>query len=311
MPTAKDVNELPRLVAWRTKGTVTKGLFHVGNLNGRTRLLLVHGYPTASADFRRLMPALESRFAVLAWDMMGYGFSDKVYRTVSQQVDLLEELLGATSENPLAFHVLSHDLGDTVAQEMLARCLDEKPCFRVESLVALNGGLLPGMHRPLLTQRLLLNPVLGPALAWFMSIHTFAASISKVFGIKPSDEDVEEFYALVMRGDGRSIAHLNIRYMTDRVENKDRYESALKRWSDQTGAFLLIDGPCDPVSGRHLAEAVQRDVPKARVVYLADDVGHWPQLEAPRPLLDAFFAFHVERGTLVDMPDLDSLEIPP
>jgi pimeloyl-ACP methyl ester carboxylesterase len=43
----------------------------------------------------------------------------------------------------------------------------------------------------------------------------------------------------------------------------------------------LIDGPVDPNSGAHMARRYAEAIPNADVVMLADDIGHWPQLEAP------------------------------
>ena len=52
----------------------------------------------------------------------------------------------------------------------------------------------------------------------------------------------------------------------------------------------LIDGPEDPVSGRHMAEYYQHFVPHADVVLLPG-VGHYPQTEAPEATLRAYLAF--------------------
>jgi pimeloyl-ACP methyl ester carboxylesterase len=56
----------------------------------------------------------------------------------------------------------------------------------------------------------------------------------------------------------------------------------------------FIDGPCDPNSGRHMAERYAELVPDAEVVLLGDDIGHWPQVEDPDGVLAHFLEF-VER----------------
>ena len=56
----------------------------------------------------------------------------------------------------------------------------------------------------------------------------------------------------------------------------------------------LIDGPVDPNSGRHMAERYLEVIPNPDVVMLDDDIGHWPQIEAPDAVLTHFLA-HVER----------------
>jgi pimeloyl-ACP methyl ester carboxylesterase len=46
----------------------------------------------------------------------------------------------------------------------------------------------------------------------------------------------------------------------------------------------------DPISGAHLAERYCELVPKPNVTLLRD-VGHYPQLEVPQKVLDAYFRF--------------------
>jgi pimeloyl-ACP methyl ester carboxylesterase len=53
----------------------------------------------------------------------------------------------------------------------------------------------------------------------------------------------------------------------------------------------LIDGPVDPNSGAHMARRYAEAIPNADVVMLADDIGHWPQLEAPEAVLEHFLEF--------------------
>jgi pimeloyl-ACP methyl ester carboxylesterase len=79
------------------------------------------------------------------------------------------------------FHVLAHDYGDTVAQELLARQNDGSGAGEWLSVCFLNGGLFPETHRALLTQKLLLSP-LGPLVNKFSNKRTFDRAMSRVFG---------------------------------------------------------------------------------------------------------------------------------
>jgi Predicted hydrolases or acyltransferases (alpha/beta hydrolase superfamily) len=104
-------------------------------------LLLIHGYPTASFDWAKIWPALTNKYQCVTLDMPGFGFSDKSPKKylIKEQADTISEVirhLGITSA-----HVLSHDYGDTVAQEMMAQQLENDLAFRIESLHLLNGGL--------------------------------------------------------------------------------------------------------------------------------------------------------------------------
>ena len=79
--------------------------------------------------------------------------------------------------------------------------------------------------------------------------------------------------------------HKLIGYMEERRRQRERWVGALQ----QTSVPLrLIDGALDPVSGRHMAERYRELVPDPDVVILAE-IGHYPQVEAPEAVLEAYF----------------------
>ena len=127
-------------------------------------LLLVHGYPTSTWDFSHLWPQLCARFRVVGADLLGLGFSSKPrpHRyCMAEQADLMEFVLQQTGVRQC--HVLAHDYGDTVTQELLARDL-ERPQSRYLSVILLNGGLFPETHHARPCRKLMAGP-LGPLLA--------------------------------------------------------------------------------------------------------------------------------------------------
>ena len=84
-------------------------------------LLLIHGYPFNTWDWAPLWDRLTERFTVVAPDMLGMGFSDKpvAYEyTVHDHADMHEALLAHLAVE--SAHILAHDIGDSVAQELLA-----------------------------------------------------------------------------------------------------------------------------------------------------------------------------------------------
>ena len=61
--------------------------------------------------------------------------------------------------------------------------------------------------------------------------------------------------------------------------------------------MILIDGAYDPISGGHLAEHYRRVIPGAEVVEL-QDIGHYPQVEAPELVVENCLEFWREHGIL-------------
>lgn len=149
---------------------------------GAEPLLLVHGFPTASWDWEALWPVLIERFRVYTLDLIGFGLSAKptdYEYSLIDQADLCEAYLA--EEGVRSYHVLAHDYGDSVAQELLARRRDPGERPKLLSVAFLNGGLFPETVRPALIQRLLLSP-LGPLVSRMTSRARLARNMRRIFG---------------------------------------------------------------------------------------------------------------------------------
>ena len=253
-------------------------------------LLLIHGFPTASWDWSRIWHDLVGRYRLVAMDMLGFGYSDKPDNrnySIHGQADLVEGLVEGLGLG--SFHVLAHDYGDTVAQELLARQNAGVGKGAWQSVCFLNGGLFPETHLALPTQKLLLSP-LGPLVNRLSGRGTFGRAFSKVFGAatKPSAEEIDAFWALVNYKQGKHLFHNLITYMSDRREHRERWVAAL----DESGmAIALINGSVDPVSGAHMV-ARYREL-GCRLDFLEElaEIGHYPQFEDPAAVSRAWLAF--------------------
>ena len=81
------------------------------------------------------------------------------------------------------------------------------------------------------------------------------------------------------------------RLLDDRYTHRNRGVRAMRQ---TTVPMRLIDGPADPNSGAHMAARYREVIPNPDVVMLSDNIGHWPQIEAPDAVLAAFLA-HIGR----------------
>ena len=212
--------------------------------------------------------------------MLGFGLSEKPNHrnyTIHQQADIVEALI--KDKQLTEFHVLAHDYGDTVAQELLARQVEGSGAGAWLSCCFLNGGLFPETHRALLTQKLLLSP-LGKILNRLTGFSKFSRNFSSVFGpqSKPTEQELLHFWWLINFNNGKHIFHNLITYMRDRLEYRDRWVDALQKSTVPLG---LINGSVDPVSGAHMV-ARYKEL-ECRLDYLAELplIGHYPQVEAP------------------------------
>ena len=251
-------------------------------------LLLVHGYPTASWDWSCIWEPLAQTRRVIACDMLGFGFSDKPPSgySIHRQTDLQEALLIHLSVG--SFDAVVHDYGVSVGQELLARCNAGGDRLRLDSILFLNGGLQPDMHRPRLLQKIGSSPI-GWILGYLINRKRFGKAFSAVFGpnTQPTESELDAFWSLITHNDGHKRMHALLHYMKDRKTYRNRWLSALRNTQIPIG---LINGALDPVSGHHLYQKIIRLVPEFEAVSL-DDVGHYPQTEAPDRVFREIIAF--------------------
>ncbi len=282
---------------WRARGALLpwrgEQIFHCSEGRGEA-LLLLHGFPTSSWDWRHLWSELSREARVIAFDYVGYGFSSKPRGgpySIFSYADEAEAVLQHAGVSTV--HLLAHDLGDTVAQELLARDRERRMGSRpgavaVGSVCLLNGGVFPELHRPRPLQRLLNSP-LGPLFSRLLNQARFERAFKEVFGpeTQPGPEELAGFWECMNWNQGTRNYHLLIRYMRERRQHRDRWVDALL---DESIPLCFIDGLVDPVSGAHVLERLRELRPRA-TLHPLPGIGHYPQTEAPQLVLPAYRAF--------------------
>jgi len=280
---------------WRAAGATAhiRGhqIFFLDSGGASPPLLVIHGFPTAGWDFHAVHPHLAANCRVVIPDMLGFGFSDKPRQhrySIAEQADILEALMDELGL--AAFRILAHDYGDTVAQELLARDIERfEPSRRIASVCFLNGGLFPETHRARTVQKLLASPI-GPLVSRLTTKRQFARGISAVFGprTQPSPREIDGFWQLITHGDGRHVFSSLIGYMAERRANRDRWVKAL---TDAPCPVQLINGSDDPVSGAHMVARYRELVQRRDDIVELPGIGHYPQVEAPEAVIEAYLAF--------------------
>lgn len=256
-------------------------------------LLCLHGFPTSSFDYRKIWDRLAERFTVVAPDLIGYGYSAKPYEfdyTTFAQADVIAGLLSSLEISRV--HILAHDYGNTITQELLARDAEGRLNFSIASICFLNGALFPETHRPILAQKLLIGP-LGKYFGRFIPDSRFANSLASIFGpeTRSTDKELADFVTLFKHNNGKRIAHKLIRYMTERKKFRERWVEPLQK---MTQPFLFINGSYDPVSGAHLVKRFREVVTDQTNIVELPNIGHFPHLEAPEIVLEKFLEFHLK-----------------
>lgn len=251
-------------------------------------ILMIHGFPSAAWDWHYQWQMLRKDYRLISLDLLGMGLSDKPYNhhySLLEQADIVGALLA--QQGVKQCHILAHDYGDSVAQELLARHFKQQIKIDIQSVCYLNGGLFADHHRPLLTQKLL-KSTLGPLLCRLMTQRSLQRSFGKIFGPKspPDPSHVGVLYSLLQHNQGKRVLPRLLGYIDERQVQAHRWVSAMQKTAV---AQCFINGVHDPISGLHMLTHFRNMVPNAQTHAL--DVGHYPQLEAPEEVLSLYQRF--------------------
>jgi pimeloyl-ACP methyl ester carboxylesterase len=248
-------------------------------------MTLLHGFPSSSYDWAKIVPSLAEHHALLMPDFLGFGASEKPAEhdySIHEQADLVEALWA--HEGISATIVVAHDYAVSVTQELLARRGEGVLAVDLLAVHLLNGGLYPDVYRPQPGQMALLDPEQGPQISALITEELWAGALRPTFAedfdVAPDNADI---WRSMSRDDGHRIVHRLIRYMTDRERHERRWVAALES-TDVPLSFVW--GMLDPISGAHMADRISERLPDAPLIAL-DDVAHWPQLEAPARVAEA------------------------
>jgi pimeloyl-ACP methyl ester carboxylesterase len=275
-----------RVIEWRGRGEserVGGRRIHVFRREGEgPLLLLLHGFPSSSYDWRLLLEELPGR-AVLAYDCLGFGLSEKprdhTY-TLAGQADIAEELVARHGGDEPVFFV-GHDMGTSVATELMARDLDGALGMDLVGGVLFNGSMIQSAASPTIAQRLLRGP-LGPAMSRLSSERFFRQQFGSIFsaGHPLSDEEAADQWCLLANDGGRTLGHKLIVYMNERERYAPRWYGALANWEKP---LHLLWAMRDPVATENVLDGVLELRPKAPLTRF-EDLGHYPQIEDPSRL---------------------------
>jgi magnesium chelatase accessory protein len=141
--------------------------WHVQIMGQGPTLLLVHGTGAATHSWRSVAPILARRFQVVAMDLPGHGFTDRLKPNELSLPGMARALTALIKELRISPRIV---VGHSAGAAILARlCIDR--AIAPELLVSLNGALTPfdgvaGVLFPPLAKLLFLNPLAPRLFAW-------------------------------------------------------------------------------------------------------------------------------------------------
>ena len=240
-------------------------------------LLYVHGFPSCSFDLRHVLARLREHRHVLCFDQLGFGLSDKPDRRygIRLHADTAERVLADAGIDEI--DLLTHDMGDTVGGELLARDLEGELDVGVRRRVLTNGSIYLDLAQLTVGQQVMLSMPDAPADG--IEGESFRTGLGATFSPShpASDEELAAQWELMARADGHRLMTRTIRYLEDRRAEERRFTGAIE---DHPSPLGVVWGAVDPVAVVAMVEQLASARPGTPATIL-DDVGHYPMVEAP------------------------------
>ncbi|MGH8258572.1 MAG: alpha/beta fold hydrolase [Steroidobacteraceae bacterium] len=238
---------------------------------GAPKLLLLHGFPSASHMFRDLMPLLADRFHIVAPDLPGFGQSDMpgdhhTFDRIAEAIDRFTEVIGFDR-----YAVYCFDYGAPTGFRLAVKHPD-----RITAIVSQNGnayeeGLSDGWNPiraywrdPSTANREALRAFLTPD----TTIWQYTHGVPDPTKVSPDGYSLDNFY-LTRPG----ATELQLDLFGDYRSNVALYPTFQKYFRTHKPRLLAVWGRNDPFFLPPGAEAFRRDIPDAVIRFF--DTGHF------------------------------------
>jgi pimeloyl-ACP methyl ester carboxylesterase len=235
------------------------------------KLLLLHGFPSASHMFRNLIPRLADRCHMVAPDLPGFGKSDLpgrglTFDGIAQTIDRFTEVVGF---DRYAFYVF--DYGAPTGFRLAVKHPE-----RITAIISQNGnayeeGLSEGWN-PIRAYWQDASPANREALRAFLKPETtvwqYTHGVPDPSAVSPDGYSLDNYY---LARPGADEVQLDL--FGDYKSNVALYPTFQAYFRTHKPSLLAVWGKNDPFFLPPGAEAFRRDVPDAVVRFF--DTGHF------------------------------------
>ncbi len=171
---------------------------------------------------------------------------------------------------------MAHDMGTSVATELMAREIEGRARIRINGAMLFNGSILLDRASPTIGQKLLRSP-LGGLFARLSTERSFRFQFGQIFSDEHplSAEEAADQWALMAHLGGSRLAHRTIHYMDERDRFTERWHGAIRDWPGELSLAWALE---DPVATVAVLDGLRELRPGVPVRELPG-IGHYPQIE--------------------------------
>ena len=242
--------------------------------------MILHGYPTSSFDYYKVLPQLSKQYRVVIHDHLGFGFSEKPLDysySLIEQADIALQLwkqMGLTKVT-----LLAHDYGTSVATEIIARHNKQQIDLEIDQLILCNGSIHIEFSKLRTIQKLLKSKVTGKWIAKLTNFLIFKKNMRNIYydKTKVSDSELKEMWLVLENNEGRNVIHYLTNYINERYYYWHRWVGALKKTQIP---IKIVWAKNDPIAIPKIAELLHKEIPKNELFWI-NNCGHFLMLEQP------------------------------
>lgn len=271
-------------------------------------VVVLHGFPTSCFDWRLVLDGLGvGRRRVVLFDFLGFGLSDKPDRHygIDLHADTTVAVLSTLGIDRCA--LVTHDMGDTVGGEVLARTMDagsiaDDPAWSNRATSTEDAEPVPPEPIDLeVTRRVVTNGSIyldlasltsGQQRLWTLDDERLpdelgalvggeglGAGLAQVFhpDHQPDATERAALVALIEANEGHLLLPRLIRYLDDRRRAEARYTGAIEQ---HPSPLTILWAQQDPVAVAAMGEQLAFRCPGS-MLHRLDGLGHYPMLEDP------------------------------
>ncbi len=255
-------------------------VFHLHKNTGNTTIAFLHGYPSCSYDYHKILPYLTDEYSYIIHDHLGFGLSSKPNNysySLIEQAEIAMELWKKSGIKEI--HLVAHDYGTSVANEIIVRKLRGHEPVKIKTVTFCNGSMHIELAKLKLVQRILKHPVLGKYGSKLINKSMFSSTMRSLWYNKSSFDikEIEVLWDMLMINNGKNIIHKISQYNNERVKYWDRWIGSLPHLNIPTHILWAQN---DPIAISTIAEKLEKEIPHA-IYEKIERCGHYPMLEKP------------------------------
>ena len=243
-------------------------------------LVVLHGYPTSTYDYYKVLDGLSRQYRVVMHDHLGFGFSDKPKDISYSLLDQADRALALWKQLGLKEVTLfAHDYGTSVATEIIARHNANELDIEIEQLILCNGSIHIELSQLRTIQKLLKHKFWGKYVAMLTNYPIFRKNMRNIYfdKSKVSDDELREMWKMIELNGGRKIIHKLTQYITERYTYWDRWVGGLEETQIPT---KIVWAKNDPIAIPEIAKLLSSEIPNNELIWM-ENTGHFLMLENP------------------------------